>query len=49
MEPVLAVESVEELEDISLEHYATKANYLQTAAKVRRANRFDFDSCSPVY
>ena len=47
MQQLLGIESDEELEDISLEHYAMKADYLSTAAEVRRANWFDFDSCSP--
>ena len=44
VEQLIAVESDEELENISLE---PKADYLPTVAEVRRANRFDFDSCSP--
>ena len=37
VEQLLAVESDEELNDILLEHYAAKADYLATAAEVRWA------------
>ncbi len=47
IEKLVSLDSDEELEDILLEHYAVKADYLAAEAADRLHGHFDFDSCNP--